>query len=66
MRHRENGSELVVDTRVARFYPLEFFHLFGYRKLRRNGDALVVARRNHDLKPPKQIGELHRAAQVRR
>lgn len=43
---------LLVDRRVARWYSLQIFHLFGYRKRRSEGDALVVSRRRFDLQPP--------------
>ena len=43
---------LTVDTRIARWYPLEIFHLFGYRKLRSEGSRLSVSRRRYDLDPP--------------
>ncbi|ANM29739.1 hypothetical protein ABI59_09355 [Acidobacteria bacterium Mor1] len=47
-QHPEFERTLVVNTRVARFYPLEVFHLFGYRKRRKKGDLLVVSRRRYD------------------
>ncbi len=37
-----------VDTRVARFFPLQIFHLLGFRKRRWRGAKLVVSRRNFD------------------
>jgi succinylglutamate desuccinylase len=40
---------LLVDTRIARVFPLEVFHLFGYRKVRWTGNELVVSRRPFDL-----------------
>ena len=46
---------LRIDTRIARFYPLQFFHLFGYRKFRRTATELLVSRRRYDLTPPKEI-----------
>ncbi len=46
---------LVVDTRVARLYPLEIFHLFGFRKVRQNGKDLLVSRRRYDLAPPRKM-----------
>lgn len=52
---------LIVDTRVARHYPLEIFHLFGFRKLRQEGDDLVVTRRRFDRQPPRQITPLRNA-----
>jgi len=51
-RHPSDPEALIVDTRIARLYPLEVFHLLGYRKLRRTASELVVARRRHDLRPP--------------
>lgn len=43
---------LHVNTRVARLYPLEIFHLLGFRKVRQNGDDLLVSRRRYDLAAP--------------
>ncbi len=51
-RHRARADSLVVDTRIARWFPLEVFHLFGFRKLRWNGPILIVTRRPYDLAPP--------------
>lgn len=51
-RHRARADALVVDTRVARWFPLQIFHLFGFRKLRWDGSVLVVSRRPYDLAPP--------------
>jgi succinylglutamate desuccinylase len=42
--HRDR---LHVDPRVARIYPLDVFYMFGYRRIRRHGAALVVQRRPH-------------------
>ena len=46
---------LIVDTRVARLYPLEIFHLFGFRKVRQVGTDLQVSRRRYDLAPPRKM-----------
>lgn len=54
-RHPQLPEVLVVNLRIARFYPLEIFHLFGYRKLRRMGQAMVVSRRRYDITPPREI-----------
>lgn len=51
-RHPDRDDSLVVNTRIARWFPLEIFHLFGFRKLRWQGPVLVVSRRPFDLKPP--------------
>jgi len=40
---------------VARVYPLEVFHMFGFRKVRQSGSDLIVSRRRYDLEPPAQI-----------
>ena len=46
---------LIVDTGVARWYPLEIFPLLGYRKQRQEGDELVVSRRRYDTTRPRRI-----------
>lgn len=46
-RDRQRGDVLHIDTRIAHLYPLEVFHLFGFRKIRRQGSRLQVARRPH-------------------
>ena len=51
--HPEHADVLLVNTRLARVYPLEIFHLLGYRKLRRIGAALAVSRRRYDLNAPR-------------
>jgi predicted deacylase len=54
-RDPKRPDVFVVDTRIARWYPLEIFHLFGFRKLRRTGEELTVSRRRYDLAPPSRI-----------
>jgi succinylglutamate desuccinylase len=54
-RHPKRREVLVVNTRIARLYPLEFFHLFGFRKLRVSGSKLLVSRRRYDLAPPREV-----------
>jgi succinylglutamate desuccinylase len=51
-RDRAVPGSLRIDTRLARIYPLEFFHLLGFRKVRREGDFIRVTRRLHDLPEP--------------
>jgi len=54
-RSTHSSDDLVVNTKIARWYPLEVFHLFGYRKRRSFGTALVVSRRAFDLRPPETV-----------
>ncbi len=54
-RGTDRKNELVVDTRIARWYPLEIFHLFGFRKLRKTGNTLTVTRRPFDIEEPEGI-----------
>jgi hypothetical protein len=54
-RSGDRGLGLTVNTRIARWFPLEVFHLFGYRKRRQVGDTLVVTRRVFDSEKPKKI-----------
>ncbi len=46
------GGMISIDTRVARYWPLELFHLLGYRKLRQRGRVLYVSRRRFDQENP--------------
>ena len=43
---------LVVNTRVARLFPLQLFHLLGFRKRRWINSHLVVSRRKFDTDSP--------------
>jgi len=47
--HPHQEETLVVDTHVARFVPLQIFHLLGFRKRRWQGNILLVSRRRHDV-----------------
>ncbi|MBS2014352.1 MAG: succinylglutamate desuccinylase/aspartoacylase family protein [Deltaproteobacteria bacterium] len=35
---------LVVDTRIARLYPLDVFHILGYRRIRKDAARMTVER----------------------
>jgi succinylglutamate desuccinylase len=54
-RYEGRPGVLSVNTRIARFYPLDVFHLLGFRKLRSEGAYLIVSRRRHDLARPSRI-----------
>ena len=43
---------MVVNTKLARFFPLQIFHLLGYRKQRWINHQLVMTRRKHDSVSP--------------
>lgn len=48
----EDSETLIVNTRIARIFPLQIFHLLGFRKLRWKSEKLIVTRRRHDTKSP--------------
>lgn len=48
----EDAESLIVNTQLARFFPLQVFHLLGFRKRRWLGNRLVVSRRRHDCISP--------------
>lgn len=52
--HRDpiDPETLVINTHVARLFPLQIFHLLGYRKRRWAGAKLIVSRRKHDTVSP--------------
>lgn len=51
-RHPTDAESLVVNTQIARFFPLQIFHLLGFRKRRWRDNQLVISRRKHDWKSP--------------
>jgi succinylglutamate desuccinylase len=51
-RHPADAESLIVNTSVARFFPLQIFHLLGFRKRRWSNNQLIVSRRRHDTKSP--------------
>lgn len=51
-KHPTDPESYVVNTRVARFFPLQVFHLLGFRKRRWIENRLIVSRRRHDIKSP--------------
>jgi len=48
----DNPETLIVNTRVARWFPLQVFHLLGFRRRRWIKNKLIVSRRKHDTKSP--------------
>ncbi len=52
---RQNPADehsIIVNTNVARIFPLQIFHLLGFRKRRWKDAKLVVSRRKYDTKSP--------------
>ena len=47
-QHPTKPATLRVNTAVARWFPLEVFHLLGYRKQRWKRNVLLVSRRRFD------------------
>ena len=52
VRRYFNKETLIVNTSVARFFPLQIFHLLGFRKLRWQDNKLIVSGRRHDTESP--------------
>jgi len=45
-------SQLVVNRKIARYYPTEIAHLLGFRKKTIKGNALYVNKRSFSIKAP--------------
>ena len=45
-------DDFIINTRIARMFPLQIFHLLGFRKRRWKNDKLIVSRRKFDTKSP--------------
>lgn len=48
----KRAESLIVNTKVARLFPLQIFHLLGFRKRLWREGKLVVSRRKHDTVSP--------------
>lgn len=53
----EGEETLEVNTAIARLFPLQIFHLLGFRKRRWRGNRLFVSRRSHDTESPFLSGQ---------
>jgi hypothetical protein len=51
-KHPQTDNTLIVNTKIARWYVLEFFHLLGYRRETKENGKLVVAKRKWDIAKP--------------
>lgn len=51
-RDTDDPATLIVNTSIARLFPLQVFHLLGFRRRRWIGHKLVVSRRKHDTDAP--------------
>lgn len=51
-KHETEAGIYYINTKIARFFPLQIFHLLGFRKRRQAGNSLVVSRRLYDTKSP--------------
>jgi Succinylglutamate desuccinylase / Aspartoacylase family len=51
-KHPNEAGTLIVNTQIARLFPLQIFHLLGFRKRRQVGNRLFMSRRLHDTKSP--------------
>ena len=51
-RDPDDPETLIVNTRLARFFPLPIFHLLGFRRRRWSENKLFVSRRRHDTESP--------------
>ena len=55
-RDPDDRETIIVNTQVARFFPLQVFHLLGFRRRRSSGGKLIVSRRRHDTDSPFEPG----------
>lgn len=51
-RDPNDEGSLIVNTRVARLFPLQVFHLLGFRRRTVKGSNIIVSRRRHDTTSP--------------
>lgn len=51
-KHQGKHYELEVNTNIARWYVIEFFHLMGFRRKEKREQRIIFRRREHDFRGP--------------
>ncbi len=51
-RNSVDPATLIINTNIARLFPLQIFHLLGFRRRRWVNNKLIVSRRRHDTSGP--------------
>lgn len=51
-RNSVDPATLIINTSIARLFPLQIFHLLGFRRRRWVNNKLIVSRRRHDTSGP--------------
>jgi succinylglutamate desuccinylase len=51
-RNSVDPATLIINTSIARLFPLQIFHLLGFRRRRWINNKLIVSRRRHDTSGP--------------
>lgn len=51
-KNPEESSSYIINTKIARFMVMNIFHLFGYRREKKEGNTIIVSRREYDSKSP--------------
>lgn len=51
-KHPKNENAFLVNTAIAWFKAVEILHLFGYRKVKKADQTLIISRLPYDLKGP--------------
>lgn len=51
-RNSVDPATLIINTNIARLFPLQIFHLLGFRRRRWVNNKLIVSRRRHDTTGP--------------
>lgn len=62
-RHPIQPNTFCVNLRIARWLVMEVFHLFGYRRERKENGVLVVSKRKYDLHGPEFAGHVRLPAE---
>ena len=46
------SNTMVINRKIAKIYPMQIFHLFGFRRVDKYDNVLVVSKRDFDIHPP--------------
>ena len=51
-KNPDESSSYIINLKIARFGVMNVFHLFGYRREKKEGKTIIVSRREYDSKSP--------------
>ena len=52
VKRGSKSNIITINQKIARIYPVEIFHLFGFRRIKKVENLIEVSKRDFDIYPP--------------